>query len=96
MDNQGKLFRDEGIERVEMNNPEFVSAMRLVALQHAQKHGTVTADDLRAVASERGIEPLHPNAWGSVFNTPALKPVGFTHSKTPSCHARVIRVWTLA
>ncbi len=92
----GEQLKIDGMEAVETSNAEFVSAMRLYALQYAAKHGNVSANELRAEARARGIQPEHPNAWGSVFHTPALVTCGFTQANTPSCHARVIRVWRLA
>ena len=91
----GEQLKMEGMEAVEISNPEFVSAMRLAAIQYATKHGSVSANDLRAIARLRNIQPEHPNAWGAVFNTPALRSCGFTTATTPSCHARIIRVWRL-
>jgi hypothetical protein len=92
----GEQLKIDGMEAVETSNPEFVSAMRLYALQYAAKYGEVSSNELRAEARNRGIEPEHPNAWGSVFNTPALVSCGFTTATTPSCHARIIRIWKLA
>jgi hypothetical protein len=92
----GEQLKIDGMEAVETSNPEFVSAMRLYALQYAAKYGEVSANELRTEARNRGICPEHPNAWGSVFNTPALVSCGFTTATTPSCHARIIRIWRLA
>lgn len=92
----GNQLKLQGIEQVTYNNQDFVQMMRNYALSHAQKNGSVTADDMRELAMEKGIEPLHANAWGAVFNTKDLRPVGYTQSRTPSCHSRVIRVWAAA
>ena len=92
---QGEMFRDLGIEIVESNNSLFVAMMRDAAIDHAKAHGTVTADDMRRLAVDMGIEPAHPNAWGAVFRTPELTHVGIVQSKTPTCHARLIQIWRL-
>ena len=92
----GNQLKLQGIEQVTYNNQDFVQMMRNYALAHAQKHGTVTADDMRELARARGIEPLHPNAWGAVFSSKDFRGVDYTKSRTPSCHGRAIRVWAAA
>jgi hypothetical protein len=94
--NQGQKRRERGIARVTYSNSEFVSVMREYIIAKARRGGTVNADHVREIASRRGIEPTHPNAYGAVFRCPEFKPVGYTHSKAPSRHAGVIRVWELA
>ena len=93
---QSLFLKERGRELVETNNAEFVATMRSYAVAFAVTYGKVTSDDCREEAALRGIAPEHPNAWGAVFNTPLLKTVGFTTSRTPSCHARTIRVWAPA
>ena len=92
MDKIGQILKQQGMAQVENTNPGFVTLMRLVAICHYRTHGEVSADDLRRYASDRGIEPHHPNAWGSVFRR-GFKRVGFRPSTIPSNHARLISVW---
>lgn len=90
---KGKEARDEGIERVESNNPRFVDYMRDIAMEISIEQGQVSTDDLREHASELGIQPVHQNAWGAVFKSRGWVQVGRKASRWPSNHAREIRVW---
>ena len=90
---QGQRDASEGIEQVAYANSAFVASMRIMAYAIATQQGTVTSDDLRRYASERGMKPTHPNAWGSIFREVGWKADGMTRSKVRSNHGRMIRVW---
>ena len=92
----GRQLRDEGICRVESNNGSFVEYMRKFAYKIAQRNGTVTINDLRQHANQIGMQPKHPNAWGSVLRCSWFRPVGFAQAKLPQSHARCIRTWEIA
>lgn len=97
MPHDGLQLRLAGLEIVERNNADFVAEMRTEATRIMKKCGTVTVDDLRKIAAERGITPKSPNAWGPIFHLRSVfRPVGYTQSTIPSNHARVIRVWGAA
>jgi len=89
----GKQLKEQGQIRVEVNNQEFVDAMRFNARLIAKQNGSVSTDDLRAVADRLNLKPKHPNCWGSIFRGKEFQPLGFIQSKIPSNHARVIREW---
>jgi len=89
---QAKIY---GMDLVEFNNQGFVFSMRKLARQMIKQCGKITCDDLRIIADKYGIEPDHPNAWGSIFKTKDFIECGFQKSKRISNHARRIIVWTL-
>ena len=95
---QLNLFRGEqekfaGIDRVAKHNASFIEVMRGVAKRISLAHGSVSIDALRQFAGERGIVPIHPNAWGGVFRGPEWQMVGREQSSVVSNHARSIIVW---
>lgn len=91
----GKARKEAGLDSVEEHNERFVRIMRQRAEYVAIRFGTVTSDDLRKYAKYRGLEPEHPNCWGSLIRGPRWVCVGRTKSKLKSNHAREIRVWAL-
>lgn len=91
---QGQQLKQIGLDLVEDHNPDFMDLARREARRICYQNGTVSSDDLRQWASERGIEPKHPNAWGAVFRV-GFKKVGYKQAAWPSCHARNIAVWAL-
>ena len=90
--NEGQILKQYGIELVRSHNPDFVELCRGYAREHATAYGSVTSDDVRLWANLNDIYPNHPNAWGAVFKT-GFERVGFTKSKIPSNHARIISIW---
>lgn len=91
---QGSLLKRYGLELVEKHNPDFVTLCRGYAQQHAIEFGSVTSDDVRLWANLNDIYPLHHNAWGAVFRA-GFQRIGFTQSKIPSNHARIISIWAM-
>lgn len=91
----GLEARNEGLERVEMSNQEFVGTMRSYARRicMSSKEGFVTSDALRIKADELGIYPNSPNAWGAIFSGNDWKCVGRQKSTYKSNHAREIKQW---
>lgn len=88
-------LKEEGIEKVELSNQEFLDKARDVAKRFARTYKEVSSDDIRSWAQATGLKPAHQNAWGAVFKHPAFEPCGFTTSDWPSTHGRVIRTWRL-
>jgi hypothetical protein len=82
-----------GLDRVEATHPDFVPRLRAAVKAHAQRYGTVTADDVRRLADQLGLRPRHPNAWGAVFRGPGWIRVGERVSETPSNHGHRNPVW---
>jgi len=93
---RGERRRDSGTSRVKANNKNFVEQMRIWAEGHASRYGRVTAADVRGHANRIGVEPEHPNAWGSVFKDKRFVQLGTEISSTPSRNAGIIRIWGLA
>jgi hypothetical protein len=91
----GERLKAEGIARVEEHNGSFVQVMRQVARNIATSKGWVTASDLREVASDYGLAPKHPNAWGAVFSSKEWEKVGEEPSRTATCHGHVNPRWRL-
>ena len=89
----GSAGKKAGIDRVEEHNLSFVELMRREARRIARATGKVSSDDLRRYARVSGLEPEHPNCWGSVFRGPEWVCIGRMKSKLVSNHAREIRVW---
>jgi hypothetical protein len=100
---EGLLLKEEGQDRVEENNAEFVQIMRSVAVGLAKVRPYITTDMLQDWAEWEGISPKHPNAWGSLIrpgmavDESGLKweACGFQTSKRRSAHGRIIRRWRL-
>ena len=89
----GEILREVGVDRVEESSSEFVATMRLLAVKISEDRGSVTSDDLRKIAEERGLRPCHRNAWGAIFRGKGWRVVGRRKSELASNHAREIRVW---
>lgn len=83
-----------GMTRAEGSNAEFLDAIRVVAVQLALKNCYVTIDDLRSAAQRMGLKPVHPNAWGCVFDR-HWKATGRERSRWPSNHGRWVTIWRL-
>ena len=69
----GDYLRDRGCEIVEINNKQFVDAMRFNAKMIARQKGKVSCDELRELAGELNLKPVSPNAWGAIFRTKCFK-----------------------
>lgn len=89
----GAEARDAGLALVALNGEEFLRHVRKAAELIAARHGSVTADDLRAWCSVAQIRPHHPNLWGAVFKAPGWRCIDRRRSTLRSNHAREIRVW---
>ena len=87
--------RDAGIEKVIGNNESFVKTMRNIARLIVKRRGIVCSDDLRQIADDYGIEPLHRNAWGGIFSGKDWQCVGFVKSTLSTNNYRTIRTWRL-
>lgn len=90
---RGQQKQSAGIERVAKHNASFLELMRGVAKRISLEQGSVSVDALRVFASERGLVPIHPNAWGSIFRGKDWKMIGREPSSVVSNHAREVKVW---
>lgn len=63
-DEDGKAARDDGIERVSRDD---FQAQVFGLVRKLPPDVEVTGEDIRMMATERGIEPHHWNAWGAVM-----------------------------
>ena len=90
---QARIKRDQGLQQVSDNNQRFVTVARETAKHIARRQGTVVMDDVRR---ECPFEPLHPNAWGSVFRGREWVFTGqYVQSKNVSRKGGMQRVWRL-
>jgi len=90
---RGQQEQSAGIARVAKHNASFIELMRDVAKRISLERGSVSIDDFRQFAGERGIVPIHQNAWGGVFRGPEWQMVGREKSAVVSNHAREVKVW---
>ncbi len=92
----GEQKKEEGRNRVEAANEEWLDWMRYHAREIARWTGSVTTDDLHEIADSFKRQPTHPNAWGCVFrNKKTWKRTDYRPSKRPDAHYRLISVWEL-
>ncbi len=90
---EGLAGRDIAINTMEVNYTDWMAEAREKAVSHARDHGSVTSDDIYALAP---MPPwIHHNAMGAVFRDKRLKIDGYVMSKRPSAHARRIAVYAL-
>lgn len=87
--------KETGQDLVGSHNRAFLVTMRQAARDIARRQGSVTADDLRRYAAQRGISPHHPNASGAIFRGAEWQSIAIRRSALVSNHARTIRVWRL-
>jgi hypothetical protein len=90
----GESLKEDGLAQIEESNEGFVWEVRRYAELFCSRHGSVTSDDLRRYAIERGIAPNHQNAWGAVFRGGGWRVVGRKKSEFASNHGREIRIWS--
>ena len=90
----GVAEKDTGLDLVEANNPNWVSAMRAVAAGLAVRSGSVHVDDLRPYCAVHG-QPGHKNAWGAIFRGPMWIKIGMRKSALVSNHGHPSPVWAL-
>ena len=89
----GDQLKQEGLDLVIRNNAAFILEARNFAIQYVKRNGRVTIDQIRNYAYKTGIKPKSPNAWGAVFRGSQWHLVGYTKSKIPSNHSRIIGIW---
>lgn len=89
---QGRQRADGGIQRVSRHDTLWVEKARLLARQIASQRGRVCSDDLHeALPLPDGA---HPNLMGSVWRGINLRMIGYTQSRRPEAHGRIIRVYS--
>jgi hypothetical protein len=92
----GEQKKEEGRDRVEAANEEWIDWIRYHAKEIARWTGTVTTDELHEIADKLHRQPTHGNAWGCIFrNKKAWERTGHVPSKRPDAHYRLIGVWKL-
>lgn len=67
-------------------NPEFYAIARkyLATLSRKRPDGVVSVDDAERYLTKKGLQPKHPNLWGSVFRTGEWEEVRCEKSSRPS------------
>lgn len=91
-----EVAKQEGMTAAAVSRVELLQAAQEIAVQLAQQHGEVTADDVQAVLIQWGHHPSElGNAAGSIFKGKHWVFVRFCESTRVSNHKRVIRAWRL-
>ena len=95
---EGQRRKEAGIEQVLSNGAAFKDQVRILIRIVARRGLEFTNDDVRALASELGVEePHHPNAWGAAVSSAAkageIERVGYRKSAAISRHAGLVAVW---
>jgi hypothetical protein len=92
----GEQKKEEGRDRVEAANEEWIDWIRYHAQEIARWTGTVTTDELHEIADSFKRQPTHANAWGCIFrNKRVWVRTDYRPSKRPNAHYRPIGVWKL-
>ena len=89
----GLRLKEEGKDRVEWNNQDFVAAVRAKAREIALENGHVSVDDLHKWADAMGIYPAHKNCWGTVFRGKDWVFVTWVQSTRATARGRWVRAW---
>ena len=89
----GEQLRDAGVAKVYKNHSAWVDKARSTAKAIAAWRGSVSIDEVLEACPRP--ESVHPNATGSIFREKCWKRVGYTQSKSPAAHARVVGVYEL-
>jgi hypothetical protein len=88
--------RDEGINRVGVNNHDWLIEAIKIVDRHAPRKGTFMAEEFREYP---GIgEPAHPNAWGALTNrlikSEIIEPTGqYRQAQGKRNHAHEYKVY---
>ena len=94
---EGERLRDEALDELCIRRPAVVRDLTRAAIQLALDHGTLTADDVRAVVPiPLGIRPCVVGAAIRAAGGILTKTSEYVHSRRPIAHARDIPVWRLA
>lgn len=89
----GAALKQAGLDQVEANNQSFVDIMRAYAKVHVLIHGSVTTDHLRLHAEQIGLQPTHPNCWGSLLRGKHWRVIGRQPTRLEQGHHREIKVY---
>ncbi len=73
----GERLKKEALDNFELTASEWLTQARAVAIEHAKIFGCVTVDDV----------------IGAIFATGQFRRVGYTKTRRPEGHARIISVW---
>ncbi|MBI4002763.1 MAG: hypothetical protein HY348_13400 [Nitrospira defluvii] len=90
---EGQRRKEAGLNAVETSHEGFLETLRQVAIRISLRDGFVSSDEVRAEADQMGVEPVHQNAWGSLFRGHDWMEVGRKRSTIPGNHHREIRIW---
>lgn len=72
---------------------DWLDDCRVTARKLLQKELCITVEDVLKICPRPRY--LRPNITGSIFKHDDFMPIGYTLSRKPSSHSRVIRKWTL-
>ena len=90
---RGRALKHEAHQAFEERAGWWLGQARRVAREVCREKGSVTSDDVLAVVGlPNGV---HHNVVGTIFKERCWVRVGFTQTKRPEGHARLIGVWRL-
>ena len=90
---KGQALKADALDRLEEKGHIWLTQARAVARDHALRFGRVTADDV--IAQIGKPDGHHHNLIGAIFANGEFVRVGYTQTKRPEGHARVIGVWRI-
>jgi hypothetical protein len=89
----GLLLKRRGLDTFEETAADWLALARSVARELCLAYGSTTSDDV--IGSIGKPINHHYNVVGAIFGKTDFVRVGFTPTKRPSGHARMIGVWAL-
>jgi len=89
----GEKAKEHGLAQVEEHSRDWLDYARTIARYVAQRHGSVTVDDVREKIL---AAPPSSHIWGCIFHGPSWEFVGYEKSRILSNRARRIARWKLA
>ena len=84
-------LKEEGLERVEMNNQDWIDLVRKEARNIIRSKGYCSTDEIHEYAELNGLFPKHHDAYGAVFRGDEFIMLDHIQSKRPSGHGRWIK-----
>lgn len=88
--------KERGIAVAAANNPEYLRQFRDIALELAESsHAPISIEDVRRVATERGIQFVSGNWMGGLFRGQRWEWTGTVKATHVGGHSRPVGLWRL-
>ena len=91
----GEALKEIALDGLEIKHGDFLGTARSVATCLIRKDGQASADGVRKIMDDLGMEAPSPAVWGALFKSKEFQFVGWVKSTRASNHARPIRSWKL-